>query len=304
MLHTGPLVTALRCLEATALHHCDEAVLVGPAYQPYIEGMGVASARITVAPTGAVLPNLPADAGASWRAAHGLTDEVIALYAGSFNEAYDLDLLLHAAKQCKHENVVWVLAGNGRGQSEVKHAAQQHAQIIDLGSLPRHEIEQVLAAADIGLLPHADWPLLNITISGKMFEYMAFGLAVVCLRNGTMGEIVRNSGCGVVLNEAAPQTLVEAVEKLADSTERVAMGIRGRQWVADHVEASAMAIKIQKTIARCQQGPQRRRLMYATIRGIFDGLRNRSERVLSKDIRPQIQALAKRTLSAWLSKKA
>ncbi|MFT7519190.1 MAG: glycosyltransferase involved in cell wall biosynthesis [Kiritimatiellia bacterium] len=237
-------------------------------------------------------------AGVEFRARHGLQGKIIAVYTGSFNEAYDLDVLLQAARQCP--NVVWVLAGNGRGRPAVEAAAAECDHVIDLGSLPRQELVQVLAAADIGLLPHADWPLLSITISGKLFEYMAAGLAVVSLRDGTMGEIVRASGCGVVLEQATAASLSSAVADLADSADRVDMGARGRQWVADHVRATVMAKKIVDAIQRCRQGPQRRRLMRAATHGVLDGLRNRGERVLRTEIRPNTQALAKRTLHAWL----
>ena len=94
-----------------------ELVVVGPAYQPYLIARGISPERITIAPTGGRSEMPESSAGRAWRRTHGFENKVVFLYAGSFNEAYDISSVVEAAHILAPQapEAMWVFVGGGRG---------------------------------------------------------------------------------------------------------------------------------------------------------------------------------------------
>ncbi|MBN2800446.1 MAG: glycosyltransferase family 4 protein [Deltaproteobacteria bacterium] len=304
LLRPGPMMWAMRALEGAAMRHGAEVVLVGPAYRPYVEAMGVDPARITVAPTGGLAEPAPAGARAAWRAAHQLDGRVVILYAGSFNEAYDLEVVLAAAARLAPlaPEVAWVFVGDGRARPLIEAAARDREAVRYLGAVPRAQMREVLAGADVGLNPHADWPLLGITISGKVFDAMSAGVPVLSLRGGTMGAMVRAAGCGVVADQPTAEALAEAALGLAQAGEeaRQALGERGRAWVMEQMPAEAMAERVCDALERLVPGPQRRRLLASLAGGALDAALSRGPKAIRAVYGEGLDQLARETLERWL----
>lgn len=290
VLRSRPLVAAARAIEAFALRYASRVVLVSPGFRPAVEGMGVNPARIRVVPTGVdpVLASVDRSAGEAWRLAHGLRDRFLVLYAGSFNETYGIDLLLEAAEASQRElpQAVWLFAGNGRTRAAVEDAASRLPNVRYLGSLPKSELAPVLLAADAGINAHADWPLLDTTLTGKLFDYLAAGLPAISLRGGTMGLLLERAGGGRVAPSRSVAALMAEVRSLAAEpvAERRRRAAASRSWSREHLGADGLARGILEELdAACRDGPRGGplRLMRASLGALADLARGRSERALA-----------------------
>jgi glycosyltransferase involved in cell wall biosynthesis len=299
------MLFAMRTLEAAALRYASEVILVGPAYLPYMEAMGIAPCHLTVAPTGGRDEKVSLESGARWRASLGLAERVVFLYAGSFNEAYDLRAVVAAAAEVSavRPEAVWVFVGGGRGASFLREASTKHAFIRLLPSVRREEMGALLVGSDVALIPHADWPLLGITISGKLFDAMSTGVPVLSLRQGAMGAMISASGGGVVAERPTAEALAKAAIRLIDlgTAARAEMGASGKTWILREMPAEAMAERIVDALERLAPGPQRRRALRALAGGFKDALTSRGVRVISAVYGDRVDAVAQQTLRAWIS---
>ena len=258
MLRPGPVAEGLRWVEALCCRAAAVCVAASPAFAPYLTRLGARA--VTVAPTGADPVLLRADraAGAAWRSQAGLEGRLVVAYTGSLNEAYGIPTVLEAALRMAalDPRVVWVFAGEGRARPQVERAATETDAVRWLGSMPRDALGPVLLGADLALATHAPWPLLETTVSGKLFDYLAAGVPVVSLSGGLTGAVLRDAGAGVT----APPTadgLVDAVRALAALApeERMAMGERGRAWAGRHGPAPVWARRIVGSIEAARSMP-------------------------------------------------
>lgn len=307
LLRGRPLVAAMEWIEALSYRVADGCVAVSPGFVPYLRAMGLAEAGIVVAPTGGD-PRLTEDATPpdwGWRRRLGLEERFVALYAGSFNEAYGLDVLLDAARAAAGTlpRLAFVFAGNGRGRDRIERAAREVPGIFHLGSLPKDELVKVLRSADAALVPHAAWSLVDTSISGKAIDALAAGVPVVAFRQGTSGLLVEAAGAGRVLDAAAPAELLGALRDLAtmDPTERAAMGRRGREWARRWVPAARTGADVRGAVEAAARlgGRSRRawaaRLIRAGAGAARDVASGRSRRAVADLYGPEVR---ERTLGA------
>jgi glycosyltransferase involved in cell wall biosynthesis len=253
LLREGVVAWVMRLLENLAYRSAGSLISVSPGFLPYLQRMGCTG--VVTAPTGGDPELLHSETavGQAWRERHGIAGPMI-LYAGSFNAAYGIPQLLEAARRPPY---TWVFAGNGADRHRVESGG-----VLYLGSLSRAELLPALLAADVGINTHADWPLLDTTITGKLFDYMAAGVPVVSLRDGQMGAIIRAAGCGVVTHD-----LYAGIETVLHQPE---LGPAGREWVAGHMQADAMARRVAAAVLQAGQQPLLRHLpgaVLATVTG-------------------------------------
>ncbi len=316
MVRSRPLAQALYGLEAWACRFADHLVAVSPGFEPYLCAVAP-GVPLTTAPTGGdpVFRAAEQAAGAAWRRAEGLEDRLVVLYAGSFNRPYRLGTLLEAAARTatRAPQVMWLFAGNGEARPEVARAAARLPNVRYLGSLPKDRLLPALLGADLGLNARAPWPLLDTTITGKLFDYLAAGLPVVSLSGGQTGEILRAAGAGAVA-PATPEALAGAVARMArlDPAERHAMGQRGQRWVLRHMAAPDMARRVAEAVeetaarAACSRMGRARRAAEAAALAARDVQAGRARRVIAEEyLPPQRRAkLIHAAFARWMQHRA
>ncbi|WP_338664344.1 glycosyltransferase [Pararoseomonas sp. SCSIO 73927] len=98
------------------------------------------------------------------------------------------------------------------------------------GWLPHEAAVALAAEADIGIvLFQPGHENHRLALPHKLFDCMLAGLPVVVPNFAEeVAEVVRETGCGVLVNTADPDTVAEAVRALADPDLRAEMGAAGR----------------------------------------------------------------------------
>ena len=264
LVRASILLSALRGLESLVYRRADQVISVSPAFSPYLEAMGVPKNKLTTAPTGADPNLLKAEPviRSRWRAQNQLEDAFLVLYAGSFNRSYGLELIEQAMDASTESNIHWLLAGAGEREEEIQACAERNPNVHYLGLMPKNDLRAVLSAVDLGISTHAPWSLLETTISGKLFDYLAAGLPVVNLAPGQMAQIVQMSGAGWQSTRDSSDLLEHIVEAAAMTAgDRVAMGRKGQDWLRTHMHGSTSARQIAASVDRASK---------AQDRGIFD----------------------------------
>ena len=187
-----------------------------------------------------VIPNFvdvdairPADRMTEYRREHGLGDRTVVMYAGNLGHSQSLDLVGGAADRHRDRpNLVYVLNGGGVRAHEMCRAAEPRSNLVVVEYQPRERLSEVLASADLHLVPLRTG-LGASSVPSKIYSILAAGRPVVASidEGSEVARVVGEAGAGVAVPPDDLDAFVRAVEDLvADSRERAGMGNSGRRW--------------------------------------------------------------------------
>ena len=174
------------------------------------------------------------------------------LFAGNMGKAQALGSVLDAAKalQSLGRAVEFVFLGAGVEVDRLKKIAAEHAldNVSFLPAVPMAQVGQYLQAADALLVHLKKDPLFTITIPSKTQAYMAVGRPLLMAVDGDAADLVKQSGCGVVVESENAASLVSAVEVLlaASPEERALMSENGREFYQTHLSLQQGVLKFSR----------------------------------------------------------
>jgi glycosyltransferase involved in cell wall biosynthesis len=91
--------------------------------------------------------------------------------------------------------------------------------LILYGNVPYNEIDTFYQDSRIGLGIFMPVSIFYYGIQIKTFEYMAFGLPVICSNFGTIDRIIRETGSGVTVDPHSPEAISKALITLLTGKE-------------------------------------------------------------------------------------
>lgn len=242
----------LERLETFLYRHADRIVFMAEGVRDHIESRGVSSDRLVFIPNGAdaddFVPSGPREA----LRAHYRFEGVVAVYAGAHGPANGLDLLLDAATELasSHPQLRIVLVGAGATKPQLVERVRRDdiMNITFMDPIPKAEIPNLLAAADIGVHCLADVGLFRSGVSpNKLFDYMAAGLPVVTNTPGVVEAFVNASGGGLAVT---PEGLAAGISQLVDmpASDRLQLGRHGQAHLEATRSRTAMAVLVEQVL--------------------------------------------------------
>jgi glycosyltransferase involved in cell wall biosynthesis len=141
--------------------------------------------------------------------------KLIIAYFGSLHPERDIEALLGAVSA--QPEVTLLISGEGVLKDKVLEAADQSPNIRWLGWLTIEAIGFYTALADVvyySINPDQS-PQANYSTPNKLFEALAAGKAMIARRGvGEIGEILEQTGAGLLLDEITSESLQEAFRQL------------------------------------------------------------------------------------------
>ena len=216
------------------------AKLVGPESGSVAQLVGKLMVRPVAKPVVKVVPNSvdvdairPADRMTEYRREHGLGERTVVMYAGNLGHSQSLDLVVGAADRHRDRpDLVYVVNGGGVRADEMRRAAEARANLVVVDYQPRERVSEVLASADLHLVPLRTG-LGASSVPSKIYSILAAGRPVVASidEESEVARVVGETGVGLAVPPDDLDALVAAVEDLvADPTARTEMGDAGRRW--------------------------------------------------------------------------
>ncbi len=130
----------------------------------------------------------------------------------------EMDAVLAAARVLQHDArpVRFVIAGDGDDLELYRQRARDCHNVVFTGWLRLAQIRELLARAQLGLVPYRNTPDYIMSVPTKAAEYFAAGVPVATSLRGTLPRLLRERGCGRQFEAADPGGLVALVRTLRD----------------------------------------------------------------------------------------
>ncbi len=151
--------------------------------------------------------------------------DTVAVFTGAHGVANGLDAVLDMAAVLMTRNrddIKLVFVGEGKMKSHLKERAKSEGldNCLFLDRMPKKELNEVMARADIGLMVLANVPAFYYgTSPNKFFDYIASGLPIVNNYPGWLADMINENNCGIAVEPEKPELFADAVEKLANNPE-------------------------------------------------------------------------------------
>ena len=240
MIKNRWLIKALYAFERWCYRQSDHIVVVSDAFRDNILKKGVPPEKISVIYTWANTDFIrPLPRNNHFRERHKLGDKFVVLYAGNIGMSQGLETLLEAARQLQDEpSMQFVIVGDGTTKADLERQAERMklSNVAFLPLQPREDVPLLYAAADVCVVLQKK-TVLDINVPGKMQTIMSAGLAMIAATHpqGIPAKLVRDSGCGLLINPENAAELAEAIQRLRREPElRTAAAKAGRQYALEH----------------------------------------------------------------------
>lgn len=226
----------VEAVERYCLDRVDHIIAVVEESAERLFRKGVPRSRVTVISN--TPPRARAEANPSGTRASG--DRLDVVYMGNIEVARGLLESLDAVARLRvsGHNVRLRIIGRGRDDAFIR----SHAAALGLGPegaeflgyVESHsEALAIVAAADVGLMPHQKCEAWDTTIPNKMFDYMAVALPVASSDAAPCARILGETGAGHVFKSGDAASLASVLQRFMDPAERDRTGGRGQSAVRD-----------------------------------------------------------------------
>ena len=245
-LRSRPAVAGARAIERFAYGHADRIAVPTPGLERVLRERGRPAEQIVLVPHGVDPARFP-------HAADGRPVRRRIIYCGTIGMGHAVGTLLDAARRLEeagrqHELLI-VGDGAERAELEARAAEWGLRSVTFAGRLPREELPQVLATAEVTVATQRNLPLLADALSTKVLEYMAAARPVVAAAAGWTAEVVSEAQAGVICPPEQPGPLADAIASItADPGRARAMGLNGRRYVEAHLTRRVAVERIEAAL--------------------------------------------------------
>lgn len=248
------VVHLLRTVEYTIYGRADTVLVLTEGYAEELTRHGLPSRKLHIVRDSEDMAGLkPTTSRRETRQRHGLDpDRPLITHIGGIGRKQGLRVAVQAASD-DQTGACWLFVGDGPDRPAIERAAPA-GRMRFLPFVSQPELADLLAASDVALLTQRR-RVIESVIPSKLITYMAAGLPVVASvhTRSEAARLIRRSGCGLVVEPEAPDSLRVAIgELLADPDLRRQLGAAGRAFAEsefDRSKAVARQTVILKSLA-------------------------------------------------------
>ena len=139
------------------------------------------------------------------------------IFTGNIGTAQGLDILPKTAELLKHENVRFIIVGDGRYLDEFIRTIESKSVSDKFVMIPRQPAEKIpmlLSACDAAFVSFADNDLWKKTIPAKLQSYMACGMPIIASAGGETERIINESESGICCKVGDEKALSEGIKQM------------------------------------------------------------------------------------------
>ncbi len=176
-------------------------------------------------------------------------DEVLYLARLATRKRPALFVRMAAELTRSHPTTRFCLVGPDEGEGDVVRRlisdSGQHSRIVWEGSLPPDQTASRMSRAGIYVLPSIDEPYPM-----SVLEAMSLGLPVVITESCGLAPMVREAGCGIVIDDTLRDLITAVDQLLSDTTLAQRLGRAGAVAARDRFAMDAIAAQLERAYRR------------------------------------------------------
>lgn len=192
--------------------------------------------------------------GSGIRAGLNVKGNPVAIYCGALHpHNYDCDLLIDAMEIVRERlpDARLLIVGDGGARPELERAAGErgllNGSIIFTGWVPRDEIPDYIAAADLGVVPMRDTPATRARGLSKVLEYLCQAKPVVIPGIGQAADLTDRGKAAAFIAPGDARAMAGGIaELLSDPREARRRGEHGRKYVMERFSPSKATDEIME----------------------------------------------------------
>jgi glycosyltransferase involved in cell wall biosynthesis len=257
VLRNRILIRATERLEIFLYHHADLVIVNSPGFITHVKTRG--AKEVALIPNGADVTMFDLQKnGTEFRRIHDLGQNFIALYAGAHGLSNDLGVVLQAASLLRdRQDIRIILLGDGKDKSKLQAqaAALELDNLIFLPPIPKDEMNEALAAADVCIAILKPVEMYKTVYPNKVFDYMAAGKPIILAIDGVIREVIEQSAGGIFTPPGDPQAMAEVIRFFADNPEKAReMGSNARRHIERYFDRTILAGELMDLLNSLEAG--------------------------------------------------
>ncbi|MDO9484001.1 MAG: glycosyltransferase WbuB [Hydrogenophaga sp.] len=175
--------------------------------------------------------------------------QVVALYSGNMGGKQGLEILAEVARLLVDQtNLVFVFCGNGAGRADLLARCKDLPNVRFLDLQPVLRLPDLLATADIHLLPQrAD--AADLVMPSKLTGMLASARPVVATAHAGTDLATVVETCGLVVAPENPEAMAQAINTLVNNQNmRETLGAAGYEYAHAHLDSEAVLGKFESDL--------------------------------------------------------
>lgn len=201
-------------LEWVAYHSAKHIIALSPGMADGVVRRGIPRERVTVIPNSCdtAVFDVPRSEGDVIRGRLGIDEKTpLVVYAGTFGHINGVSYLVELAAEMQKINpsVRFLIVGGGVEREKVLARANELGVLDEnltiWSSIPKHEIPQVLAAADVATSLFVPLEPMWNNSANKFFDALAAGKPIAINYRGWQAKLLEEHKAGLTLSPESPQ---------------------------------------------------------------------------------------------------
>jgi len=262
---SNPIAIGLaRGLEWMAYHRAEHVVALSPGMAEGVISRGVSSNDVSVIPNSSDLELFKPDPEARdrFRRRHPwIGDRPLVVYTGTLGRINGVGYFARLSavmRQCA-PNARFLVVGDGAEWSEVEALAEELG-VLGVNfrmwrRLPKRDLPEVLAAADIATSLFIDEPAMWNNSANKFFDALSTGTPLAVNYRGWQADILQKHDAGIVMDPTNPEHAAEELLECLQAPRRLAaMSVSARALAEYKFSREDHARKLEQVLVSVVTG--------------------------------------------------
>lgn len=219
---TSLLFKLLRSANKVLFRRIDSVVVIGRDMRAkLLEYPQMSAAKISLIPNWATLPVGYRELAPDNRYRRGCGGNFLVAMSGNAGFSHDPESVFEAARILKDdENIRFLLSGEGVGWTRIKEmqAASPLANVTLVERVAESQLEQLLSAADIWIIPYRK-NNTGVSVPSRIYNLLAVGRPIIICSeaDAEAAMLVRENDIGWVVPPESPQAIAQAISLAASA---------------------------------------------------------------------------------------
>ena len=250
-LRGGALISKIaHAVEGRALHAADSLVVVSPAMQDVVIGLGVESKRINQILNYSARTVASGDKSNARRKFGWATEDFVVIHTGNMGAKQDLENVVQAADFLTDKSKIKIyLVGHGNQENNLKALCNGKRNIAVMPAVSDEDYSALLAAADL-LLVNERSTQMDMSLPSKLTSYLYSQRPVLAVvpQGGATWKFL--DGVAELVEAADPKALAKKIEELSHNKIRLEeLAKLGSEFAKKHLDPEVGRAKYLRWVA-------------------------------------------------------